>query len=67
MYNRLMQYLEKFKILNDNKFGFRSSHTTTQAVIMITDKIKIAIESKYYGGGFFLDLKKPLILLIMAC
>ena len=41
-----MQCLEKFKILNNNQFGFRSSHTTTQAVMMITDKIKMAIERK---------------------
>ena len=58
MYNRLMQYLEKLKILNNNQFGFRSSHTTTQAVMMITDKIKMAIERKYYACGIFLDLKK---------
>ena len=58
MYNRLMQCVEKFKILNNNQFGFRSSHTTTQAVMMITDKIKMAIERKYYACGIFLDIEK---------
>ena len=58
MYNRLIEYLEKFKILSDNQFGFRSSRTTTQAVMIITDKIKMAIEDKCYACGIFLDLRK---------
>ena len=58
MFKRIKLYLEKYNILIDNQFGFRSNHTTTQAILMITDKIQRAIENKMISCGIYLDLSK---------
>ena len=58
MYRKLISYIEKKNILFQNQFGFRGKHYTTQAVILMTDKIQKAIEDKQYSCGIFLDLSK---------
>ena len=58
MSNRLVNFLNKHNILDENQFGFRSRHSTTQASMLITDKIQRTIESKLYFCGIFLDLSK---------
>ena len=32
VYNRLIDYLSKYKILSDNQFGFRKHHSTENAL-----------------------------------
>ena len=58
MYKRLLDFLEQNHVLFDGQFGFRSNLTTTHAILLITDKIQRAIESKLYSCGIFLDLSK---------
>ena len=58
MYKRLIKFLEKNNILNENQFGFRSNRYTTQAILLIADKIQRAIEDKKISCGIFLDLSK---------
>ena len=58
MYNRLVKFLEENKLLFSNQFGFRSSHSTTHAIVLIVDKIQRAIERKEFSCGIFLDLSK---------
>ena len=58
VYNRLVSYFNKHDILYKNQFGFRSNHSTTQAILKMTDKIQKAIENKEYSCGIFLDLSK---------
>ena len=58
MYKRLIRYIENKNILFKNQFGFRSNHSTIQAILSITDKIQQAIENKKYSSGIFLDLSK---------
>ena len=58
MYKRLINYIEKMKILYEGQFGFRSKHSTVQAVILIIDKIQRAIEGGLFSCGIFLDLSK---------
>jgi hypothetical protein len=55
MCKRLLNFLEKEKILFDNQFGFRTNHSTDHA---ITDKIQRAIDERDYSCGIFLDLSK---------
>ena len=47
MCNRLVNFLDKHSILDDDQFGFRSRDSTTQAPLLITDKIQRAMESKF--------------------
>ena len=58
MYKRLIKFLEKHNILNENQFGFRSNRSTIQAILLIADKIQRAIEDKNNCCGIFLDLSK---------
>ena len=48
MYNRVICFLEKFSILCNNQFGFRSKHSTTQALLYLTDKIPRSIDKGLY-------------------
>ena len=58
MYNRLLKFLDKYEIIFDGQFGFRSNHSTTHAILHIVDKIQKAIETKKISCGIFLDLSK---------
>ena len=58
MYTRLINFFEKNDVLFHGQFGFRANHSTTQALILITDKIQKAIEEKLFSCGVFLDLSK---------
>ena len=53
-----MTFLEKNKIFFQGQFGFRSNHSSTHAILLISDKIQKAIESKIYSCGIFLDFTK---------
>ena len=39
VYNRLLNYIDKNKILCDSQYGFRKKHSTSLALIDIYDKI----------------------------
>ena len=58
MYNRIISFLEKFSILYNNQFGFRSKHSTSQALLLLTDKIQRSIDKGMFCSGIFLDLCK---------
>ena len=58
MYKRLVSFLDTHNILFNNQFGFQSGHSTTQATLLITDKIQEAIERDEYSCGIFLDLSE---------
>ena len=58
MYKRLHQYLERKEILYYKQFGFRTSYSTTYALLSIVDKINEAIDHHDYACGVFLDLSK---------
>ena len=58
VHNRLISFINKNNILYKKQFGFRSNHSTLQAIMTITDKIQRAIEDNEYSCGIFLDLSK---------
>jgi len=58
MYSRLIKYFEKSSTIFDQQFGFRSSHSTVHALILMIDKIQKANDSKNYSCGIFIDLGK---------
>ncbi|XP_045446592.1 uncharacterized protein LOC123654751 [Melitaea cinxia] len=55
---RLMNFLEKFKILSNNQFGFRPKKSTVDAVRNLTDYVTNHIDSGHKCIGIFLDLAK---------
>ena len=55
---RLTSYFDKFFVFYDKQFGFRPKHSTSHALILLTDKIKEAIDKGFHCCGIFLDLCK---------
>ena len=58
MHSRLYKFLNKFNCLHDLQFGFRNKHSTTHALIDITETIRKALDDKKYACGIFVDLQK---------
>ena len=58
MYNRLIQFLDKNKVLYQNQFGFRQGHSTHHALITLVDNITKSLDNGDIVIGIFLDLKK---------
>ena len=56
MYNRLLRFLNAFKILSDNQYGFRKHHPTAYALACLYDKISSAIENKEIYSWYFYRL-----------
>lgn len=57
---RLDNFIEKYNILNDNQYGFRSNRSTTLALIDLVEEITNNIDKKRHTMGIFIDLKKAL-------
>ena len=58
VHHRLYIFLENNKVLFDEQFGFRNKHSTTHALIEITEKIREALDKKQFACGIFIDLQK---------
>ena len=58
VYNRLINFLNKYDILSRNQYGFRKNYSTGHALIQLYDKISNALDSKRVTLGLFIDLSK---------
>ena len=58
MHQRLYKFLESFEILYPLQFGFREKHSTSHALLSLTESIKQFIDSGKVECGIFLDLQK---------
>ena len=58
IHKRLNSFLEHNDIFYSSQFGFRDNHSTTHALIEMTDQIKEACDCGLYASGVYLDLKK---------
>ena len=57
--SRLVNFLERFDILTDNQFGFRSRHATSHAMIKLFDEALSALNDKQFKAGtVLLDISK---------
>ena len=60
VYNRLIKFVKKTKVLFENQYGFRAKHNTDHAILCIVDKIQKKIDDQSYSCGVFLDFTKAL-------
>ena len=58
MYNRILSFINKHKLLFEYQFGFREKHGTDIALIVLLDKIMSSINDGEIVLGVFLDLSK---------
>ena len=58
VYKRLDSFLNRYKILSCNQYGFRKNHSTAYALIQLYDKLSNAIDQGKVTLGLFIDLSK---------
>ena len=58
VYNQLISYLDKNKILSDSQFGFRKRHSTSTSLLNATNNWLLNIDKGLINGVLFLDLRK---------
>ena len=58
MYKRLYKFFEDNKQVYNLQVGFRQKHSTTQALIHLTNKIREQLDSGKHGCGVFVDFQK---------
>ena len=58
MYSRLYSFMTIFTCLAELQFGFRANHSTSHALISITEKIREALDNGHLACGIFIDLQK---------
>ena len=58
MYNRLVSFLSKWKLLYQYQFGFRQHHSTYMALTILMDKLISALKEGKFVLGLFLDFSK---------
>ena len=56
--DRVIEYIDRLKILNKSQFGFRSKHSTNHAVINLTESTIDSLEKGMKVGGTYLDIAK---------
>ena len=60
MYNQLQEHLNKYSILAEEQFGFRTDSTTNKAIYKLINETLKASNSKFIIGGIFFILKRLL-------
>ena len=58
MYQRLITFINKHKLLYDYQFGFQENSSTAMALITIIDKITESLQRGDYALGMFLEFSK---------
>ena len=56
--NRLISYLDHYKIIHQAQYGFRKNHSTFMALLDLHNKITLAADNHEYAIGVFIDLSK---------
>jgi len=54
MYSQLQEHLNKYSILAEEQFGFRTDSTTTEAIYKLINETLKALNSKFIVGVFFI-------------
>ena len=58
MYNRLIEFINKYKILYKYQFGFRKDHSTYMALIILVDKITAALDKGEFTITVLIEFRK---------
>ena len=58
MYNRIYDFLEKYKLIYSPKFGIQQHYSTSCAFLNLTESIMKALDEDNFTCGTFVDLLK---------
>jgi hypothetical protein len=58
IHNQLYRHVQKNNLLNSSQSGFRPAHSTSRALIDVTDYVLSNMDNGLLTGAVFLDLKK---------
>ena len=58
IYNRMLKFIDKHKILSKSQYGFRKNVSTETALINFIDFVHKGLTSKHYVGTIFMDLSR---------
>jgi hypothetical protein len=58
MYNRVINFLEKFNLISNAQNGFRKNKSTYTAIQTFIGEIQKTLDNKQLAFGIFLDLSK---------
>lgn len=58
LYNRISNFLKKYKLLNENQHGFRSGRSTETASVELVDFIQRELDAGRSVVGIFFDLSR---------
>ena len=58
MHKRLYSFSDTYEISYPLQFGFSEKHSTTQALLSLTESIKHSIDNGKYGCRIFLDFSE---------
>ena len=56
--DRLDKFIEKYCLLNESQYGFRSNRSTSLALLELIEEITTSLDNKKATVGVFIDLKK---------
>ena len=59
MYNRIIDFVNRFEILYPLQFEYRKNHSTVFSLTYLINKISTSIDQNEITIGVFLDLSKP--------
>ena len=63
VYKRTFHFIQSYKILNNNQYGFRKKHSTINAITALTGDVIKALENKDSVLSVFLDLSNSIQLI----
>ena len=58
VFKRVNEFLEKYNCFYELQYGFHSKHSTTHALLNITESIRKALNDNKQVCGIFVDLQK---------
>ena len=58
MYNRLLKYLSENSILYEKQYGFQTSHSTEQAILLLVNQLYQSFDESKFTLGILIDLSK---------
>ena len=58
LFSRLSTHFNQNNLLYKYQYGFREGHSTTHALVELTDSLKNSIDNGNYACGIFIDLSK---------